>query len=53
MDAVLPWQSLSLDRRYQEPNYSFGGHALTVSLWKRCRLRLTELWAMFIALWVR
>ena len=44
MDAVLPWQSLSLDRRYQEPNCSFGGHALTVSLWKRSRLRLTELW---------
>ncbi len=35
MDAVLPWQSLPLDRCYQEPNCSFGGHALTVSLWKR------------------
>ena len=35
MDAVLPWQSLSLDRCYQEPNSSFGGHALTVSLWKQ------------------
>ena len=34
MDAVLPWQSTSLDARYQEPNCSFGGHALTVSLWK-------------------
>ncbi len=34
MDAVLPWQSASLDARYQEPNCSFGGHALTVSLWK-------------------
>ncbi len=34
MDAVLPWQSLSLDRCYQEPNCSFGGHTLTVSLWK-------------------
>ena len=44
MYAVLPWQSASLDARYQEPNCSFGGHALTVSLWKPCGLRLTELW---------
>ena len=44
MHAVLPWQSVSLDTCYQEPNCSFGGHALTVSLWKRSRLRLTELW---------
>ena len=34
MYAVLPWQSASLDTRYQEPNCSFGGHALTVSLWR-------------------
>ncbi len=43
MHAVLPWQSASLDARYQEPNYSFGWHALTVSLWKPHGLDLTEL----------
>ena len=44
MHAVLPGPSVSLDTCYQEPNCSFGGHALTVSLWKPCSLRLTELW---------
>ena len=41
--AVLPWQSVLLSTCYQEPNCSFGGHALTVSLWKPCGLGLTEL----------
>ena len=43
MDAVLPWQSVLLSTCYQEPNCSFGGHALTVSLWKPYGLDLTEL----------
>jgi hypothetical protein len=43
MDAVLPWPWQALTCTHQEPNSSFGGHALTVSLWKQICLRLTEL----------
>ena len=47
MHAVLPWPWEALTSAHQEPNCSFGGHALTVSLWKRFRLRLTELCSEF------
>ncbi len=33
-DAVLPWQSTSLDACYQEPDIAPGGRVATVSLWK-------------------
>jgi hypothetical protein len=43
MHAVLPWPWEHLCSAHQEPNYSFGGPAPTVSLWKPDGLDLTEL----------